>query len=71
MWRICEAMIWETNSSKTQEKAKSCKTYLNYKMISKVSGRYSRLDKSLTEEGRFNYILTVIDHIVNIHGDIH
>ena len=47
---------------KAQEKAKSCKTYLNYKMISKVSGGYSRNKKILTEEGNSNYILTVIDH---------
>ena len=42
MWRICEAIIWLTNWSKVQEKLKSCQTYLNNKMISKVSGGYSR-----------------------------
>ena len=41
MYRECEAMILVTNSSKAQEKAKSCKAYLNNKMISKVSGGYS------------------------------
>ena len=29
------------------------------------------LDKNLTAEGKFNYILAVIDHFVNMHGFIH
>ena len=43
MWIICEAMIWVLNSLKAQEKAKSWKTYLNYKMISKVSSGFSKI----------------------------
>ena len=42
MWRICEAIKWVANSSKAQEKTKYCKIYLNYKMISNVSGGYNR-----------------------------
>ena len=62
MWRICEVMIWVPNSSKAQEKAKSIKHIWTSRWFQRYQADTVELYKSLTEEGKFNYILTVIDH---------
>ena len=50
MWRICEAMIWVPNSSKAQEKAKSCKTFWTSRWFQRYQADIVELYKSLTEE---------------------
>ena len=60
--RICEAIIWMSNSSKTQEKQRVVKYIRITRWFQRYKADTVKLDKSLTEEEKFNYILTVIDH---------
>ena len=76
---MCEAIIWVRNSSKTQEKQRVVKHILTSKWFQVFQADTVELNKSLNEEGKFNYILTVIDHFskyawvfppVSKHGEL-
>ena len=56
--------------SEKQSKYKKKQRFVKYVWTTRWFQRYQadtvELDKSLTEEGKFNYILTVIDHFSKI-----
>ena len=53
---------WETNSSKLKKKKRVVKHIWTTTLFQRYQENIVELDKSLNEEGKFNYILTVIDN---------
>ena len=70
MYRECEEYVKQWYECQTHQKHKKKQRVVKQIWTIRWFQRYQadtvELDKSLTEEGKFNYILTVIDHFVKI-----
>ena len=83
MYRECEEYVKQWYECQTHQKHKKKQRIVKHiwttKWFQKYKADTEELDKSLTEEGKFNYILTAIDHfskyawvypLVSKHGEL-